>query len=146
MPQGKKAHGAKSLPHPRCAGKRKDGTRCTKPPLQGKVYCWLHSEDREVKKARTIAQFKGGIASRLSHLPPEQVPHVDLSSMKKIQTLMEELLVMTLSGDLAPAVSRAAKGILDSHTSLAQLSIADRLAKIEERMSKDLGIDFEHED
>lgn len=137
----------RAVPKDRCEAITKDGrTRCTLPKLPGKRRCWQHTADPEISQERAIARFKGGVSARLATVGKDQVPEVNFASLAKVQRLMEKLLIMTLTGEISSNVARAAKGFLDSNIALAQLSIADRLAKIEERLSKDLGIDLEHEE
>ena len=89
-----------------------------------------------------MAQFKGGIKAHLPTLSAEEVPVIDFKSRDKIRTLMEDLVRMTLLGQIPAPVARAAKGLLDSNTAFEQLTLNARVLRLEEALREEFDIDL----
>ena len=99
-----------------CAGTTKKGARCTMPAAKGD-YCYLHDPDPAVAKRRSRN------ASRAATLGNSKVG----AEIRNTRLMVRELLEVTLSGDLDPAIRKRLAEVvqlLQVYARLAELEIA----------------------
>ena len=79
-----------------CAGKTKKGARCTMPAAKGSDWCYLHEPDPAVARRRKRN------ASRAATLGNSKIG----AEIRSTRLMVRELLEVTLSGNLDPAIRK----------------------------------------
>ena len=100
-----------------CAGTTKMGARCTMPAAKGSDYCYLHDPDPAVARRRSRN------ASRAATLGNSKIG----AEIRGTRLMVRELLEVTLSGDLDPAIRKRLAEVVQlvqSYCRLAELEIA----------------------
>jgi len=98
-----------------CEGTKRDGERCTANAIPGSRYCWHHDPDHAEERSRN--------ASRAATLGNSKIG----SEIRSTRLMVRELLEVTLSGDLDPAIRRRLAELVQlvqSYCRLAELEIA----------------------
>lgn len=138
-----------------CTGKKKDGTKCTAPPLKDSHECWFHSTDPAIQKSRDRARLKGGEARvqqaggratirkalGQKYLEETEFPELKLDSQERILTLLSITAKGLITGRLSPDLSSAIASIANvALRALKDDKTDDRLKKLEEqtRVLKDV--------
>jgi hypothetical protein len=99
-----------------CQGTKRDGQPCTASAMPGsRYYCWHHDPDHAEERRRN--------ASRAATLGNSKIG----AEIRGTRLLVRELLEMTLSGDLDPAIRKRLAEVVQlvqSYCRLAELEIA----------------------
>src|SRR5215217_4649595 len=100
-----------------CAGTTKKGARCTMPAARGSDFCYLHDPDPAVARRRKRN------ASRAATLGNAKIG----AEIRSTRLMVRELLEVTLSGSLDPAIRKRLAEVVQlvqSYCRLAELEIA----------------------
>ena len=98
-----------------CEGTKRDGEPCTANAMPGSRYCWHHDPDHAEERRRN--------ASRAATLGNSKVG----AEIRSTRLMVRELLEVTLSGDLDPAIRKRLAEVVQlvqSYCRLAELEIA----------------------
>ena len=97
-----------------CQGTKRDGEPCTASAMPGSRYCWHHDPDHAEERRRN--------ASRAATLGNSKVG----AEIRSTRLMVRELLEVTLSGDLDPAIRKRLAEVVQlvqSYCRLAELEI-----------------------
>ena len=117
-----------------CEGTTKKGARCTMPAAKGSDWCYLHDPNPAVAKRRKRN------ASRAATLGNSKIG----AEIRSTRLMVRELLEVTLSGDLDPAIRKRLAEVVQlvqSYCRLAELEVAsgEKLKSGEVALPEDTG-------
>src|SRR5215211_2775085 len=115
-----------------CTGTKRDGTPCTASAMPGSRYCWHHDPDHAEERKRN--------ASRAATLGNSKIG----AEIRSTRLMVRELLEVTLSGDLDPAIRKRLAEVVQlvqSYCRLAELEVAsgEKLKSGEVALPEDTG-------
>ena len=115
---------------PPCHGTRKDGAACRAPALPGSTLCWSH----DPRQAEVAAQARAAGAAKGGRLRALAARRSRLDTPRQLMAFIAALAHDTLSGRVAPDVSRAVAYALSLQLRLLEASeLEQRIAALEQR-------------
>ena len=113
--------------HPRCAGIRRDGQRCTAPGL---VDGWCYAHAPGLAEHRAAARRKGGHGRRASARLGKLMP----ARLMPVFSRLKEALARVDTGELEPKRAQAMAALARAMTTVLQVGeLEQRIAALEQR-------------